>query len=99
MVAKPKWQRVQILLFKDQYDALQEAAASRRMSMGAVVREAVAKELNTLTVAQKLAIVDEIAAMNAPVADWAQMKREILEAQLESHGFDPEVLRDLADLN
>src|SRR5688572_25050986 len=97
LVSKPKWQRVQVLLLPDQYRALREQAVRRRVSMGAVIREAVAKELNLLTVEEKLAIVDELGAMNLPVADWHQMKKEILEAQLEPHGFDNAVLKGLPE--
>lgn len=97
MVTKAKWQRVQVLLPPDQYRALRERAVRRHVSMGALVREAVDKSLKWPTLEERLAAVDEMAAMDLPVAEPDQMKREILEAQLAPHGFDPQVLHDSPD--
>lgn len=94
MITKAKWQRVQVLLPPDQYRALRERAARQRVSMGALVREALSRELNLPTREERLAAVERMGRMDLPVADWRQMKREILEAQLEPHGFDPSVLVD-----
>ena len=69
MVTKPTWQRIQVLLSAEQYRALRTAAASRRISMGELVREALAKEVALPWVEKRLAAVKRIGRMNLPVSD------------------------------
>ena len=45
MGTKAGWRRLQILVAPMQYRALRGAASERRVSMGAIVREALSKEL------------------------------------------------------
>jgi hypothetical protein len=72
--------RVQVLFPESLWHNLVQQAQLQNRSVGALIREAVEQVYFTDEVeAQKTArsrIVDEIAAMELPVADWEQMERE-----------------------
>ena len=71
--------RVQVLFPEDLWQNLVQQAQLQNRSVGALIRDAVEHAYFTDKAAQKIArsrIVDEIAAMELPVADWAQMERE-----------------------
>lgn len=72
--------RVQVLFPENLWQNLVQQAQLQNRSVGALIREAVEQVYFTDEAeAQKIArsrIVDEIAAMELPVADWAQMERE-----------------------
>lgn len=75
-------ERMQILLTRPQRDRLERIAAQERRSIGAVIRAAI--DAYTL---ERGRPADEALAslfsLEAPVADWAQMKAEI------ARGVDP----------
>jgi len=60
MATKEKWQRVQVLLPPYQYRVLRQRAARQRVSMAALVRDAVDRCLNWPTLEDRLAAVDEM---------------------------------------
>jgi hypothetical protein len=72
--------RVQVLFPEHLWQNLVQQAQLQNRSVGALIREAVEQVYFTDEAeAQKTVrarIVDEIAAMELPVADWEQMERE-----------------------
>ncbi|MCX6044358.1 MAG: hypothetical protein NT075_04545 [Chloroflexi bacterium] len=70
--------RVQVLFPEPLWQNLLYQAQLRNRSVGALIREAV-EQVYFVDETQKTArsrIIDEIAAMELPVADWEQMERE-----------------------
>ena len=68
--------RLEIRLYPQQLQKLKEEAAQKRTSVGNIVREAIDQRYQVST-EDKLKAVQKLAAINAPVTDWEQMKREI----------------------
>ncbi len=72
--------RVQVLFPEQLWQSLVQQAQVQNRSVGALIRDAVEQIYFTDEAeARKIArarIVDEIAAMELPVADWEQMERE-----------------------
>jgi len=68
--------RVQVLLTEAQYVELESQARLRKLSVGAVIRQAVQEHLGNDGQAERLDAVRRLAAMHLPVADWEQMERE-----------------------
>lgn len=69
-------ERTQVLLSPDQRARLERIAAREGRSMGAVIRDAV--DAYTLPRARAPhEVLEALYALNAPVADWEQMKAEI----------------------
>ena len=83
MATQLGWRRMQILVSPQQYRALRAAASKRRMSMSEVVREALSKQLDLPSIEERLAAVERLSKLNAPVADWEQMEREIEEGRFK----------------
>lgn len=74
-------ERTQVLLSPDQRQRLERIAAREGRSLGAVIRDAV--DAYTLPRARSPHdVLDSMFAINAPVADWEQMKREIIEGAM-----------------
>jgi len=74
-------ERTQVLLTPDQRQRLERIAARESRSLGAVIRDAV--DAYTLPRARSPhEVLSSLFAINAPVADWEQMKREIIEGAL-----------------
>ncbi len=74
-------ERLQVLVTPEQRGRLERIAARERRSMGAVIREAI--DAYTLPRARsRKEALEAILAMNAPVADWEQMKAEIEQGAL-----------------
>lgn len=72
-------ERTQVLLSREQVSRLKRIAASDGRSVGAVIREAV--DAYTTTADQRRQALERLFALDAPVADWDQMKREIVEGR------------------
>lgn len=69
-------ERLQVLVTPEQRGRLERIAARENRSMGAVIREAI--DAYTLPRARSpQEILESLFSMNAPVADWDQMKAEI----------------------
>lgn len=72
--------RVQFVLPESLWQNLAQQAQSQNCSVSALIREAVMQvyfaEQTQVQKAIRSQIVDEIAAMNLPVADWEPMERE-----------------------
>lgn len=72
--------RVQVLLPEEQWDELTYIAAENRESVGHMIRQAINQvyfpQSQEDNIAEKLQMIDELAALNLPVADWEQMEAE-----------------------
>ena len=71
--------RTQLLLDDDLHRRLQEAAAERGMSLGALIREAIDEKLSRAQETRAKAIDKLLAAEPLPVEDWPVMKRQMIE--------------------
>lgn len=82
-----RMKRTQILFSEEQYRYLQHEAVERKCSIGALVRKAVAKEYKACSREQRLAAARRLVAMNLPVSDWPEMKKEIEQGLFECSGI------------
>lgn len=71
--------RVEIRIDDERMDLLKEAARRQGKGVGEIIREAIDLHLKEDVVAKRLAAVDALARLEAPVGTPAQMKKEILE--------------------
>lgn len=71
--------RTQLLLDDDLHRRLRESAEQRGISMGALIREAIAEKLARVQDARAQAFERLLAAEPMPVEDWPVMKRQMLE--------------------
>ena len=76
-------ERTQVLLTQEQRARLERIAADRRMSLGAVIREAIDAYAVPRRKSRREAF-ERLTALDAPVADWETMKAEILRSMSES---------------
>lgn len=74
--------RLEIRLRPEQLQKLKEEAAAKKTSVGDLVREAIDQRY-AVSPEDKLNAVRDMASINAPVADWDQMKKEIEAGHLE----------------
>lgn len=71
-------ERTQVLLTPSQRRRLERIATRENRSMGAVIRDAI--DAYTLPRARsRHEALEALFALEAPVADWEQMKREIID--------------------
>ena len=70
-------ERTQVLLTPAQRRRLQRIAEERRMSVGALIRDAVDAYLVPTTRSRSEALAD-LCALEAPVSEWETMKADIL---------------------
>lgn len=68
--------RVQVLFEPGQVARLQAIAEAEGKSVGALIREAVARTYLEPDRAERLEAVRRMAKMDLPVSDWEQMERE-----------------------
>ena len=73
-------ERTQVLLTPEQRGRLERIAAREGRSLGAVIRDAV--DAYTLPGRPRHEALEALFALEAPVADWEQMKREIIEGAI-----------------
>lgn len=79
--------RTQLLLDDDLHRRLRETAAQRGISLGALIREAIAEKLSRVHDDRAKAIDELLAAEPMPVEDWPVMKRELIE-DMYADSFD-----------
>ena len=79
-------ERTQVLLSKRQLASVKQRARREKKSVGAVIRDAVDSYLATPTDDERLAALERLAAINAPVDDWPVMKNQILRGALGEYG-------------
>lgn len=70
-------ERISVLIPRKQRARLERIASERGMSLGAVIREAIDTYAAPRRKSRREA-VEPLAAIGAPVADWEQMKAEII---------------------
>lgn len=70
-------ERTQVLITKEQRARLERIASERRISLGAVIREAIDSYAAPRTKPPREAL-ERLAALRAPVADWETMKADVL---------------------
>lgn len=75
-------ERTQVLLSPSQRRRLERLAAQQRRSVGAVIRDALEAYAGTSGRTRQEA-ADSLLETEAPVADWEQMKAEILRGATE----------------
>jgi hypothetical protein len=71
--------RTQLLVDDDLHRRLQELASQRGISMGALIREAIAEKLARVQDDRAEAIRELLEAEPMPVEDWPTMKQQMLE--------------------
>lgn len=71
--------RLEIRIDDERMGLLKEAARRRGKSIGEIIREAIDLHLKEGVVAKRLAAVDALARLDAPVGKPAQMKKESME--------------------
>ena len=69
--------RVEVLFDPEQYARLDRIAKERRESVGALIREAVARQYLGPTKEEKLAAVRWIAAQNIDLGSWEELEEEM----------------------
>jgi hypothetical protein len=75
----PLSHRTQLLLDDDLHRRLRESAEQRGISMGALIREAIAEKLERAGDGRAQAIEELLSAEPMPVDDWPVMKKQMLE--------------------
>ena len=71
------------LLFEEEvYEKLKEKAKREKVSIGGLVREAVATYYGVKNKEDKLKALDRLKSLNLPVADYESMEKEIIEGAL-----------------
>lgn len=87
--------RTQLLLDDDLHRRLRASAEQRGISMGALIREAIAEKLARVQDERAEAFRQLLAAEPMPVEDWPVMKRQMLEdryakiEQIADEAFGP----------
>lgn len=70
-------ERTQVLLTVEQRRRVEQLAARSSMSVGAVIRRAIDDYAPPRSAKERQRALDDLFALNAPVADWATMEAEI----------------------
>lgn len=71
------------LLFEEEvYEKLKEKAKREKVSIGGLVREAVATYYGIKNKEDKLKALDRLKSLNLPVADYESMEKEIIKGAL-----------------
>jgi predicted transcriptional regulator len=77
--------RVQAVLTEEQYAKLAELAQSTGKPISVLVREAVeATYLERRTRQRRMAALDELLSLDAPVGEWPEMEQEIVNGATSS---------------
>jgi predicted DNA-binding protein len=85
-------ERISVLVSPEQRERLESVAQRQGRSVGAVVRDAIDSYVPRQRRSRREAMEDLFSA-NAPVADWPQMKAEIIAGAID--GDPQEVLQQL----
>jgi|SaaInlLV_10m_DNA_2_1039722.scaffolds.fasta_scaffold109111_1 predicted DNA-binding ribbon-helix-helix protein len=75
--------RLEILFPEDLADYLKQIAEREKCSVGTLIRDAVAEKYVASSQTEKLEAVERLCALEAPVGEWDEMEREIIEGALE----------------
>ena len=75
--------RLEILFPEDLADYLKQIAEREKCSVGTLIRDAVAEKYVASSQTGKLEAVERLCALEAPVGEWDEMEREIIEGALE----------------
>lgn len=72
-------ERTQVLLTPEQRGRVERLAARTSRSVGAVIRDAIDAYVPPPAVADRRRALEELFALEAPVADWPELERQIEE--------------------
>jgi len=75
--------RLEVLFPEDLADYLKQVAKREKCSVGTLIRDAVAEKYAASSQTEKLEAVERLYALEAPVGEWDEMEREIIEGALE----------------
>jgi predicted transcriptional regulator len=81
-------ERTQVLLSPEQREKVERLAARTHRSVGAVIRDAIDAYRTPVPQEQRLAALERLFSIEAPVDDWEVMEAEILEGYLAGGGDD-----------
>lgn len=81
-------ERTQVLLSPEQREKVERLAARTHRSVGAVIREAIDAYRTPVTQERRLAALERLFAIEAPVDDWEVMEAEIMEGYLAGVAAD-----------
>lgn len=70
-------ERTQVLLSPEQRRKVAQLAARSSTSLGAVIRAAIDSYVPSVSSDRRRRALEELFALDAPVADWDEMEREI----------------------
>ena len=75
--------RVQTVLSADQYELLLQIAEERGKPVSVLIREAIEAEyFKAVALTQRRAALKRLLSLEAPVADWEEMEKEITKGPL-----------------
>ena len=75
--------RIEVLFPQDLAEHLRQIAEREGRSVGTLVRDAVAEKYAIPSQSEKLNAVENLYALQAPVGEWNEMEREIIEGSLK----------------
>lgn len=70
--------RVEVLFSEGMAAHLKEVAERENASMGTLIRQAVQEKYGIASSDEKLAAVERLYALEAPIGEWGLMEREII---------------------
>lgn len=70
--------RVEVLFSEEMAAHLKEVAERENASVGTLIRQAVREKYGTASSDEKLAAVERLYALKAPIGEWGLMEREII---------------------
>jgi len=81
-------ERTQILLSPEQREKVERLAARTHRSVGAVIRDAIDAYRTPVTQERRMAALERLVSLEAPVDDWEVMEAEIMEGYLAGGAAD-----------
>ena len=75
--------RIEVLFSEEMATYLKEVAEREDASIGTLIREAVKEKYGIASREEKMAAVERLYALQAPVGEWADLEREIVAGALE----------------
>ena len=80
--------RIELRFPDDLSDRLTQIAQREGRSVASLIREAVVERYGSITAEERLAAIDRLADLEAPVGSWDQMEAEIIAGALGTRARD-----------